>query len=169
MNFYGVKAQPVATGNPAATFTQVMSGQIDAGWSAPPFGIEAMQKGQIRLVARGSDVPTYQNQTVRMMITNVGVTQTRLDQLNRFLAACQETLAWMYSADDALKMYAAWVGVPLDLARTTRDQFFPQNTLRLDRLAGIDLAMNDAITQKLISARLSQTQLDELFKYYAHA
>jgi NitT/TauT family transport system substrate-binding protein len=169
MNFHGVKAQPVATGSPAATFTQVMSGQVDAGWSAPPFGIEAMQKGQIRLVARGSEVPTYQNQTVRVLITNVGVTQNRLDLLHRFLAAYRDTLEWMYSGDDALKMYADWVGVPLDLARTTRDQFFPADTLRLDRLAGIDLAMNDAITQKLIAAKLSPAQLDELFKYYAHA
>src|SRR5262249_32543135 len=32
----GAAAKPVATGGPAATFTQVMSGQIDIGWAAPP-------------------------------------------------------------------------------------------------------------------------------------
>src|SRR3977135_2800832 len=36
----GVKAKPTATGGPPATFTQVMTGQIDIGWSAPPFGIK---------------------------------------------------------------------------------------------------------------------------------
>jgi len=35
--FYGIKVKPVATGNPAATLTQVMSGQIDVGYSVPPF------------------------------------------------------------------------------------------------------------------------------------
>src|SRR6266508_6283083 len=35
----GVKAAPTATGTPAATLTAVMSGQIDIGWAAPPFGV----------------------------------------------------------------------------------------------------------------------------------
>ena len=36
---YGIDAKPVGTGGTAATFTQVMSGQVDVGWSSPPFGI----------------------------------------------------------------------------------------------------------------------------------
>src|SRR5437762_11164275 len=35
---FGVQAKPVATGSPASTFTQTMSGQVDIGWSSPPFG-----------------------------------------------------------------------------------------------------------------------------------
>src|SRR5689334_12137735 len=35
----GVKARPTATGGPPATLTQVMSGQVDVGWSVPPFGL----------------------------------------------------------------------------------------------------------------------------------
>ena len=42
---FNVTAKPVATGSPASTFTQVMSGQVDAGWSSPPFGVEAIKKG----------------------------------------------------------------------------------------------------------------------------
>src|SRR3954453_11942688 len=33
---YVPKAKPIATGGPPATLTQVMSDQIDVGWSAPP-------------------------------------------------------------------------------------------------------------------------------------
>ena len=36
----GVKAKPTPTGGPPATFTQVMSGQVDVGWGAPPLGVE---------------------------------------------------------------------------------------------------------------------------------
>src|SRR4051812_13281395 len=39
MKQYNLKAKPVATGGPAPTLTQVMSGQIDVGWAAPPFGL----------------------------------------------------------------------------------------------------------------------------------
>ena len=33
---FDLKARAVATGGPVPTLTQVMSGQIDVGWAAPP-------------------------------------------------------------------------------------------------------------------------------------
>src|SRR3954470_12280954 len=52
----GAKAKPTSTGGPPATLTSVMSGQIDIGWAAPPFGLQEIQDGKIRIIARGSDV-----------------------------------------------------------------------------------------------------------------
>jgi len=52
----GAKAKPTATGGPPGTLTAVMSGQVDIGWSAPPFGLQEIKEGKIRIVARGSDV-----------------------------------------------------------------------------------------------------------------
>ena len=54
----GVKAKPTATGGPPGTLTAVMTGQIDIGWAAPPFGVKEIKEGKIRIVARGSDVPS---------------------------------------------------------------------------------------------------------------
>jgi hypothetical protein len=48
----GVKAELVATGGPSATLTQVMSGQIDVGWSAPPFGLTQIGNNEILPMAR---------------------------------------------------------------------------------------------------------------------
>ncbi len=48
MKQYDLKAKPTATGGPAPTLTQVMSGQIDVGWSAPPFGLQQLDEGKIR-------------------------------------------------------------------------------------------------------------------------
>ena len=55
---YAVDARPVATGGTAATFTQAMSGQIDIGWSSPPFGIAAAQEGRIRIIAHANELHT---------------------------------------------------------------------------------------------------------------
>ena len=44
MKQYDLKAKPTATGGPAPTLTQVMSNQIDVGWSAPPFGLAAARR-----------------------------------------------------------------------------------------------------------------------------
>jgi len=40
----GAKAKPTATGGPPGTLTSVMSGQVDIGWAAPPFGLKESQQ-----------------------------------------------------------------------------------------------------------------------------
>ena len=164
---FGVQAKPVATGSPASTFTQTMSGQVDIGWSSPPFGVEALQQGRIRIVVRESDVPAFRNQTVRLMIANTATAEQRRDAIERYLQAYRETLDWMYSDPAALKAYAEWVNIPETLAREVRDQFYPKENLRLDRLSGLDAAMTDAVSLKFLPAPLTKQQQDELFKYYA--
>jgi NitT/TauT family transport system substrate-binding protein len=166
---FGVDAKPVATGSPSSTFTQTMSGQVDIGWSAPPFGVEALQQGRIRIVARESDVPEFRNQTVRLMIAHATVAEKRRDAIERFIQAYRETLDWMYSDPAALQAYAAWVGIPEKLAKDVRDQFYPKENLRLERLSGLDAAMSDAVNLKFLPGPLSKEQQEELFKYYARA
>jgi NitT/TauT family transport system substrate-binding protein len=164
---FGVQAKPVATGSPSATFTQTMSGQVDIGWSAPPFGVEALQQGRIRIIVRESDVPAFRNQTVRLMIANTAAAEKRRDAIDRYLQAYRETLDWMYSDPAAIKAYAEWVGVSAALATEVRDQFYPRENLRLERLSGLDAAMADAVSLKFLAAPLTMPQQDELFKYYA--
>lgn len=166
---FGVDAKPVATGSPASTFTQTMSGQVDIGWSSPPFGVEALQQGRIRIVARESDVPAFRNQTVRLMVANLETIEKRRDAVERYLQAYRETLDWMYGDPAALQAYAAWVGISEPLAHAVRDQFFPKENLRLERLSGLDAAMADAVSLKFLPAPLSKEQQEELFKYYARA
>src|SRR6476646_2727354 len=67
-----LKAKPTATGGQPGTLTSVMTGQIDIGWAAPPFGLTELNEGKIRIIARGSDVPSLRGQTVRGLIANAG-------------------------------------------------------------------------------------------------
>jgi len=161
----GIDAKPVATGSPSSTFTQAMTGQVDVGWSSPPFGVKALDEGKIRVVARGSDVPTQRNQTVRVMITNVPTLKGKDDQIKRFLQAYSETLDWMYSSDDALNAYAKWVKITPALAKRVREEFYPKDNLRLNRLDDMDDAMKDAVDLKMLPKPLTQAQLDQLFQY----
>ena len=164
---FGVQMKPVATGSPSSTFTQTMSGQVDIGWSSPPFGVEALQQGRIRIVARESDVPAFRNQTVRLMITNTATAEKRREVIERYLQAYRETLDWMYSDPAALKAYAEWVGISETLAKQVRDEFFPKENLRLERLSGLDEAMADSVSLKFLPAPLTKPQQEELFRYYA--
>ena len=53
----GSNAKTVATGGAPATLTQIMTGQIDVGWAAAPFGLRQLNENQIRVIAKTTDVP----------------------------------------------------------------------------------------------------------------
>ena len=74
---FGLKAKAVSTGGPIPTLTQVMSGQIDVGWSAPPDGLDQLDRGEIRYIANGNDAEIFKGQTVRVNITNARTLATR--------------------------------------------------------------------------------------------
>jgi NitT/TauT family transport system substrate-binding protein len=164
LKHFGIDAKPVAAGNPASTFTQTMSGQIDVGWASPPFGVEAIEQNRIRVVARGSDVPSFRDQTVRVQIVNAAALEAKKDALARFVQAWRETIDWMYSDPAAIRAYAEWVNVPEALARRVRDEFYPRENLDPDRIAGIDQAVTDAIELKFLAAPLTKEQLDRFFQ-----
>ena len=159
-----VKFQPVATGSPASTFTQVMSGQVDVGWASPPFGVEAVQAGRIRIVARGSDVPSLADQSVRVMIANAGVLTRRADAISRFMLAYRESIDWMYADPAALDAYGAWAGVTAALAKRVRDEFYPKANLEPDHVTGLDALMADAVVYKYLPATLRPDQIKTLIQ-----
>ena len=159
---FKVDLQRVATGGAPSTFTQVMSGQVDIGWSSPPFGVEAAQQGRIRIIGRGSDVPDFAGQSVRVMIVNARTLAQHPDVVARFMQAYREAQDWEYSSPDALVAYGKWAGVTPELARQVRDEFYPQENLLPDRVVGLDTLMADAVALKFLSAPLGQEQLARL-------
>jgi NitT/TauT family transport system substrate-binding protein len=163
MKQYDLKAKPTATGSPSATLTQVMSNQIDVGWSAPPFGLKQLDEGAIRIVASGNDASVFKGQTVRVNIANLKTLQTRKAVVDRYMKAYRETIDWMYSDDPAaLKTYAEFVGIPVEMAKRTRDQFFPKAAVDPDRVVGIDTIVQDAVELKFTATQLTKEQLAEL-------
>ena len=165
MKQYDLKARPTATGGPAPTLTQVMSNQIDIGWSAPPFGLQQLDEGKIRIIATGNDAAIFKGQTVRLLITNVQTLQERKPVVERFMKAYRETIDWLYSDDPAaLKTYADFVGISVATAKRTRDGFFPKSAVDPDRIVGLDQIVQDAVTLKFTAAPLTQSQLAELIQ-----
>jgi NitT/TauT family transport system substrate-binding protein len=164
MKQYQLKAVPTATGGPAPTLTQVMSGQIDVGWSAPPFGLDQIDKGQIRVIATGNDASAFKGQTVRLLISNQQTLQGRGDVIKRYMQAYRETIDWEYSDPAALKLYAEWLNIPEAIAKRTRDGFFPKPALDPDTIVGLDTIVNDAVELKYTPAPLTKDQLAQLIQ-----
>jgi NitT/TauT family transport system substrate-binding protein len=159
---YGVPFKMVATGSPASTYTQTMSGQIDVGWSAAPFGVEAMRDDKIRPIFRGSEIKAAQDQTIRVLLTHAAVLAQRKETLRTFMKAYRETIDRMYSDEAALKTYAEFAGIPEAVARQTRDQFFPKAAIDPNVLKGLESIMEDGIKFKFLAAPLTAEQIKQL-------
>jgi NitT/TauT family transport system substrate-binding protein len=160
----GVKAKPTATGGPPGTFTQVMTGQIDIGWSAPPFGIKEIKEGKIRIVARGSDIPSLRGQTVRAIIVNANALKEKRDAIMRFAKGYREAVDWMYADPKALQLYSEKVKQPVDVLRESLSEFHPKSAMQTDAMADLDGAVADAVKLKFLDAPLNKEQLAEFLQ-----
>ena len=161
----GAKAKPTATGGPPGTLTSVMSGQVDIGWAAPPFGLKEIKEGKIRILARGSDVPSLRNQTVRTLIVNADALKNKKDAIMRFVKAYREAADWMYSDPKAVTMYAAKIKMDDEaLLREAIRDFQPKETLQSDKMADIDGAIADAVKLKFLDAPLTKEQVTEFLQ-----
>ncbi|HVG52230.1 MAG TPA: ABC transporter substrate-binding protein, partial [Xanthobacteraceae bacterium] len=161
---YGITPKLTATGGPPGTLTQVMSGQIDVGWAAPPFGLDQLDKKEIRIVASGNDASVFAGQTVRLLITTAPVLQSRRAVIDRYMKAYRETVNAMYADPAVLKTYADWLGISIEKATRTRDDFFPKKAIEPDTITGLDQIVKDAVELKFTATELNKQQLTELIQ-----
>ena len=160
----GVKAKPTPTGGPPGTLTQVMSGQIDIGWAAPPFGTKEIKEGKIRILIRGSDVPSLRGQTVRTIIVNADALKSKRDAIMRFVQGYREAVDWMYADPNAITMYAEKVKLDRDLIADSIKEFHPKAAMQTDEMKDMAGIQRDAVKLKFIDAPLSKEQLAELIQ-----
>jgi NitT/TauT family transport system substrate-binding protein len=164
MKQYNLTAKPTATGGPPGTLTAVMSGQIDVGWAAPPFGLDQLDKGDIRVIATGNDAAVFKGQTVRVLIANAQALAAKKDVFVRYMKAYRETVNYMYTDPGALKVYADFVGITEAKAKRTRDDFFARAAIEPDTIVGLDTIVKDAVELKFTNAPLTKEQLAEFIQ-----
>ncbi|MBX3550857.1 MAG: ABC transporter substrate-binding protein [Pseudolabrys sp.] len=160
----GAKGKPTATGGPAATLTQVMSGQIDVGWAAPPFGLKEMKEGKIRIIAHGSDVPSLKGQTVRAIIVNADSLKNKKDAIMRFVQAYRESVDFMYADPKAISMYATKMKLDESLIKESIQKFHPKESIQSDKMADLDGAVRDAVKLKFLDKPLTKEQLADFIQ-----
>ena len=160
---YKLKAKPTSMGGPAANITAVMSGQIDVGWAAPPFGLDQLDAKQIRIIATGNDAAVFKGQTVRLNIANADYLKKNKDVVARYMKAYRETVNYLYTDPNALKVYSDWLKITEAKAKRTRE-FFPRAAIEPDTIVGLDTIVKDAVTLKFTASELTKAQLDDLIQ-----
>jgi NitT/TauT family transport system substrate-binding protein len=160
---YNLKVTPTSTGSISATITQTMTGQVDVGFGAIPFGLDMVEDGRVRMVATGNDVAALRTRTGRVNITNLATLTSRKDALVRFNQAYKETVAWMYSDPAALKIYGEFSGMPETVVRRVRE-LMPKDSMATDQIVGIDQVMAEAVQNKFLAAPLTAAQIADLVR-----
>jgi len=165
LRLYGSKAKTTSTGAMPATLTQVMTGQIDVGFAVPPLGFPQLEEGRIRIIARASEVPGSQEQTVRTTIAHAGKLAAAPDVIARFLRGYADTIDWMYSSDPkVVEIYEEFSRTPPRFTDKVRREFYLKEMLDPYRISGLDAAMAEAVAGRFLPAPLSKEQLAELFR-----
>ncbi len=158
----GVAPKLVSTGAMPPTRTQVMSGQIDIGWAAPPFVLDAVKKGEVRVVATGAELQELNDVSIRVNVTTERFLKERMKAAQAFARAYKESLDWIYAnLDKAAAHYAEVNKVPLEIAKEGI-AFYPKARLEPYPVSGLDYSIAEAVKSKRLDKPLSPEQIKEL-------
>src|SRR5262249_31352160 len=149
LRLYGSKATANSTGAMPAALTRVMTGQIDIGFAVPPIGLQQIEEGRIRILARASEVPGSQEQTVRTTVAHAGKLAKEPELMARFIAAYADTIDWMYSSDPRVgEYYEEFSKIPARFVPKVRSDFYLKDMLDPYPISGLDAAMAEAVAGK---------------------
>ena len=158
---YKLDAKPTSTGSIASTLTQVLTKQVDVGFSAVPFFLDKVEAGEIRIVATGEDVAVLKTRTGRVNLTNLQVLANRRPVLVRFHAAYKDVVDWMYAAPEALVLFGEISGLPPAVVGKVRG-LLPKETMSPERIVGIEQIIVEAIQGKFIPSPLVVGQVEAM-------
>ena len=158
-----VNAKTLAAGGAPATLTQVMTGQIDVGWAAAPFGLQNVIDGKAVIIARTGDVPQLANQTIRVNVANVEALKTKRETIEKFMRVYARAIDWAYQNPRAVEIFAQNMKLTLAIARKAVDEFYPKEGLQIGEIKGLDLTLQDALEYKYISGPKTAQEIAGLF------
>jgi NitT/TauT family transport system substrate-binding protein len=162
LDHFKIKAKMVPSGTPSGSFTMTMSGQIDAGWSVPPFRLQELEEGKINVVVKGSEAPEVENQTIRVYVSTAQTIKAKRDVLVRFHRALANSVAFAYANDRALEEYAKMAKVTPAIARRVRDEFHPLPNMQLKEIRGLDISLRQALEFKFIDKPMKPEDLKSM-------
>lgn len=152
----------VSTGGMDATRTMTMSGQVDVGYSIPPSGLDAVAKGEIRILFSGDVVESQREISARVNIASDDFVKNRRAVAEKFFKVLNSCIDWAYAnLDESAKMYAALNKIDIATAKDSL-KFYNREKLRFVPLKDFDESVRSAVTNKFIEKPLTAEQTKEI-------
>lgn len=159
---YKIKPNLVPVGGVPDSFTAVMTKQVDAGWSSPPYLLDRIEKGEIRIVFRGAELETTKTVTMRVNFANAGFYQRQTQTVKGFLRALKRSIDYMYDKPkETVALFAEFNKFSPSVAEAGF-KFFPKQALALSPVSRVDFAIDLALKLKMITKAPTPEELRRL-------
>jgi NitT/TauT family transport system substrate-binding protein len=159
---YKIKPKLVAVGGVPDSFTAVMTKQVDAGWSSPPSFLDRIEKGEIRIVFKASELEPTRDVTLRVNFANAVFYEKNTRLVRGFVRALKKSVDYMYNnPNETIALFAEVNKFPLSLAEAGF-KFFPKESLALSPVSRVDFSVDLALKLKMITKAPTQDELRKL-------
>jgi NitT/TauT family transport system substrate-binding protein len=151
-----------ATGAIDATYTMVMTKQVDVGYSFPPSLLDLVESKKIRVLFVGDDIVSMRNLTGRVNIVSDDFLKNRRAVAVKFFEVLDRCIDWAYAnLPAATQMYADINKIEFPIASKSV-AFYKREQMRFGPLSALDVTIEQAIKDKFISQPLTPAQIADL-------
>lgn len=159
-------------GGPPDIFTAVSTGQVDVGWTVPPFFQDDFAAGTIRRIGSGDDVEGVSGTTARVNLVSETALADKDAGVAGFFTAYERAVEWIdQNQEEALAIWAETAEV--EVTEATFDlmyEAYPNAAFDLQVLNGLEFSLEAAEELEFLDAPLSEdtvravSVIDELFQ-----
>ncbi|HVO91987.1 MAG TPA: ABC transporter substrate-binding protein [Terriglobales bacterium] len=154
----------VSLGGIPEVYTAVRTGQADAGWSVPPFQLDLVDKGDLRVVVKGDDLASLKEITPRVHFVNNDFAAKNPEAVRGFFRAQQKALDYMFgNKADTAKIWIrrAEMKYPESAVLKTWD-FYSRAAMTLKPIRGIQATIDDGLRNKFLTQPLTKAEMNSL-------
>ena len=159
------EVMPQAVGSPPDQLAAVKTGQIAAGFSAPVNFLDQVEKGDLRIIFKGTDLEEYRHVTVRVHFAHAIFARAHPAAVSAFLAADKMARDFLFSnRDEAMQIWHDKAQQKLDVAflKKVYDYYTPDQ-LQHAPINNPQKILEDAVAFKFLKAPLGDKQAKDLF------
>lgn len=156
--------EPVSLGGIPEVYTAVRTGQADLGWSVPPFQLDRVEKGELRVVVKGDELTSLKEITPRVHFLNNEFAAKHPEVIRGFFRAQQKALDYMFeNRADTAKIWIrrAEMKFPESAVLKTWD-YYSRAAMALKPIRGLQTTIEDGIRNKFLTQPLTQAEINAL-------
>jgi NitT/TauT family transport system substrate-binding protein len=156
--------EPVSLGGIPEVYTAVRTGQADLGWSVPPFQLDRVEKGELRVVVKGDELTSLKEITPRVHFLNNEFAAKHPEVIRGFFRAQQKALDYMFeNRADTAKIWIrrAEMKFPESAVLKTWD-YYSRAAMALKPIRGLQATIEDGIRNKFLTQPLTQAEINAL-------
>ena len=145
-------------------YTAVRTGQADSGWSVPPYELDRVEKGELRVVVKGDELVSLRDITPRVHFVNNAFAAKNPEAVRGFFRAQQKALDYMFeNKADTAKIWIrrAELKFPEPAVLKTWD-YYSRAAMALKPIRGLQATIEDGIRNKFLTQPLTQAEINAL-------